>query len=119
MNSKSQLNMANEVRARLGLPPLTSLSARDPRAVAKLTKTEHCEIAAFLILGVPIEIVAVVFDVTERTVTRIRSADSFKYPHVAQEISNYEYSREFCVKYITENREAQVRDLYPEYKGPH
>jgi hypothetical protein len=118
MSDEQKLSVINDYRARNGWPPLAKLGARDPRAVAKLTVKEMCEIKAFRFCGVPNEIIASVFDVTPLTVTRINGANEKKYPRVFVEVMSFNSVREFCNATITEDNERAVRELYPQYRRP-
>lgn len=120
-DEEQRLKAMNEVRERLGLPKLGSVNGRDPRAVAKLTLAERCEILAFCLRGVPTQVVAAAFDVSVATVRRIKSCgtNDSRYEAVMVELMKYNNNKEFCDAKITEENERVIRDIYPTYPpGP-
>jgi len=118
MDENLQLAAINDVRARLGRPPLASLNARDPRAVAKLSLVEQCEIWAYCACKVPKYITAVVFDVSLNTVLRIARTNPKIYPRVFAEVMSFNNNYEFCQAHITEKNEAAIIALYPQHVRP-
>ena len=112
------LDMVNKTRRWNGQKEIDSLDQRDPRAVAKLARSEQCEIKAFCLCGVPRNIIASIFDVTSLTVTRINNATATKYPWVFIELNSFNTKREFCTRYITEYHENKVRALYSSFRRP-
>ena len=112
------LDMINKTRRWNDQPEIQSLEQRDPRAVAKLARSEQCEIKAFCLCGVPRNVIASIFDVTSLTVTRINNATANKYPWVFIELNSFNTKREFCTQYITEENESRVRALHPSFRRP-
>lgn len=108
----------NDVRARRGWPPLSSLGGKDPRAVAKLKFSEMCEIYAFCLCKVPKNLIAIVFDVSAATVYRVQACNTKKYPRVFAEFYSYNTNKEFCRVHITEKNEVAIRELYPQFTRP-
>lgn len=121
MTEKDRHAAINDARARLGLPPVDE-NGRDPRAIAKLSHNERCEILAFALLGVPNTVIAAVFNVGTATITRIKGAGTGQtngYAAVLDSLMSYNTNKEFCLAYITEKNEAAVRGIYPAYPGIH
>ena len=111
------LEMVNKTRRWNGYPEIQP-GQRDPRAVAKLTRSEQCEIKAFCLCGVPRNVIAAVFDVTLLTITRINNATPSKSPQVLIEQNSFNTKREFCAHYITELNETKVRALFSPFRRP-
>lgn len=91
---------------------------RDSRAVAKLTNRDRCELFAFILCGVPEDVLVVVFEVGVRTVWRIKAASPKSYPAVFHAAWNCNSEWEYCNEWITEERELAVRKLYQYYHRP-
>lgn len=119
---RNKLVTVNQLRRMVGLPELSSLFERDPRAVAKLDHRERCEIAAFIICGVPMGIIAAQFEVSLQTVHRVRAAfadHNYKtYPEVVKEKMKYNSDAEFCADFITERMENKIKAAFPEFERP-
>lgn len=114
----AQLAAINDHRSRVGLPPLASLNSRDNRKVQKLSHEERCEMLAFIMCGVPTDIIATVMEVTRQTVSRMRNCSVTQYPREWAESMNYNSKWEFCAAKITEGRENTIKELYPQYSRP-
>jgi hypothetical protein len=91
---------------------------RDSRAVAKLTHEEQKEIYAFILCGVPNEVISRVFEVGDRTLRRVARANSKSYPEVYAAAYNERTEWEYCRAYITERREREIREIYPRFTRP-
>ena len=110
---EEKLKIMNDYRSRNGWPPLDTLEGRDPRAVAKLSHAEQCEIKAYCFLGVPKPVIAAVFVVTVNTVLRVNAANFHKYPKVFAAVMAENTVYEFCKRWITEKNLVEIRKGYP------
>lgn len=116
-SDEEKLAVLNDYRSRNGWPPLTELGGRDPRAVAKLTKRERCEIKAFCLLEVPRKIIAAAFDVHTHTVMNIHAAGYKKYPDVFKAVMSFNTVDEFCWYYITAEKVEAIKKMWPQLEA--
>lgn len=112
-SESEKLAILNDYRSRNNWPPLDTLEGRDPRAVAKLSHAEQCEIKAYCFLEVPKPVIAAVFVVTINTVMRVNAANFHKYPKVFAAVMAENTVYAFCHKWITEKNLAEVKKACP------
>jgi hypothetical protein len=88
------------------------------KAAPKLTHAQQKEIYAFVLCGVPDDVIAVTFGVGERTIRNIKRASIEHYPHVYHEAWSFNTAVDYCIKWITPVGEKRILEIFPSFSLP-